>query len=207
MPSLSRVIKMNENVIIIGAGGHGAAVAEIVRLCNDTVVGFLDDDPHKKGVLGAADEWRKYPDCRFIIALGDADLRERFMAEPMRFYTAVHPHACVSPCAEIGEGSAVMAGTVINCGARIGKGAIINTLSGVDHDCTVGDFCHVCPGAHLAGTVSVGRACMIGTGASVINNINICDGVTVGAGAAVIRDITEPGVYAGVPAKKIKGIF
>lgn len=195
---------MNENVIIIGAGGHGAVIAEIVRLSGDTVVGFLDDNCRRDGVIGRTDEWEKYPDCRFIVALGDMALREKFMGESMRFYTAVHPRACVSPDAEIGEGSAVMAGAVINCGAKVGKGTIINTLSGVDHDCTVGNFCHVCPGAHLAGTVGVGNACMIGTGASVINNINICDGVTVGAGAAVIRDIIEPGVYAGVPAKRIR---
>ena len=34
---------MNQEVIVIGAGGHGKVVADIVRSSGDTVLGFLDD--------------------------------------------------------------------------------------------------------------------------------------------------------------------
>ena len=33
---------MNKKVIIIGAGGHGKVIADIVTASQDTVIGFLD---------------------------------------------------------------------------------------------------------------------------------------------------------------------
>ena len=32
----------------------------------------------------------------------------------------------------------------------------------------------------------------------------ICDNAVIGAGAVVTKDITEPGTYVGIPARKIK---
>ena len=97
-----------------------------------------------------------------------------------------------------------MAGAVINPGAQIGIGCIINTSSSVDHDCVVEDYVHISVGAHLSGTVRVGKGTWIGAGAIVSNNINICGGCMIGAGAVVIKDIAEPGTYVGVPAKKLR---
>ena len=91
----------------------------------------------------------------------------------------------------------------INAGANIGRGVIINTCSSVDHDCVIGDFCHIAVGAHLAGTAAVGAQTLIGAGAAVINNLTVAADVTVGAGAAVIGHITETGTYVGVPARKV----
>jgi serine acetyltransferase len=50
----------------------------------------------------------------------------------------------------------------------------------------------------------IGDCVYIGTNAVIREGVHICDGVTIGAGAVVLNDITESGVYAGVPAKKIK---
>jgi UDP-3-O-[3-hydroxymyristoyl] glucosamine N-acyltransferase len=58
----------------------------------------------------------------------------------------IHPKAVVAKDVEIGEGVFVAAGSVINPGTRIGRNAIINTSSSVDHDCEIGDFVHVAPG-------------------------------------------------------------
>jgi serine acetyltransferase len=35
------------------------------------------------------------------------------------------------------------------------------------------------------------------------NNANITSGCMVGAGAVVVRDITEPGTYVEIPARRI----
>ena len=35
---------MNKQVVIIGAGGHGKVIADIVRKSGDRVLGFLDDN-------------------------------------------------------------------------------------------------------------------------------------------------------------------
>lgn len=51
----------------------------------------------------------------------------------------------------------------------------------------------------------IGNHVSIGTNATVLP-VNICDNVVVGAGSVVTKDITEPGIYAGNPAKKIKSL-
>ena len=50
---------------------------------------------------------------------------------------------------------------------------------------------------------SIGNHVSIGTNATILP-VTICDHVVVGAGSVVTRDITEPGIYAGNPAKKIR---
>jgi acetyltransferase-like isoleucine patch superfamily enzyme len=54
-------------------------------------------------------------------------------------------------------------------------------------------------------STTIGNRVSIGTNATVMP-VEICDDVVVGAGAVVTRSITEPGLYAGVPARKIGDI-
>lgn len=54
-------------------------------------------------------------------------------------------------------------------------------------------------------TTTISDRVSIGTNATVLP-VNICSNVVVGAGAVVTKDITEPGIYAGNPAKKIRDI-
>ena len=42
----------------------------------------------------------------------------------------------------------------------------------------------------------------IGTNATIMP-VNICDDVVIGAGSVVTKDITEPGTYAGNPARRM----
>ncbi|MCU0403694.1 MAG: N-acetyltransferase [Chitinophagaceae bacterium] len=51
----------------------------------------------------------------------------------------------------------------------------------------------------------IGNHVSIGSNATVLP-VSICDHVVIGAGAVVTKDITEPGVYAGNPARKLRGI-
>lgn len=104
---------------------------------------------------------------------------------------------------EIGIGTTVMAGVVINSSTKIGKGCIVNTSSSLDHDNVIEDYVHISPGAKLAGTVKIGKGSWIGIGSVVSNNVNICSECKVGAGAVVVKDITEPGTYVGVPARRV----
>lgn len=198
---------MQNEVIIIGAGGHGKVIADIVLASGDRVLGFLDDCAGAciKGFpwLGKTEDFYHFPDVHFFAAIGSAQIREN-VAKKLHgvcWYTAIHPHAIISPLdVEIGEGTAVMAGAVVNPGARIGRHCIINTSSVIEHDNQVDDFVHVSVGARLAGTVSVGKRTWIGIGASVRNNLAICEDVMIGMGSVVTKDIVRPGIYVGVPA-------
>lgn len=50
----------------------------------------------------------------------------------------------------------------------------------------------------------IGDRVSIGTNVTVLP-VTICDDVVIGAGSVVTKDITEPGVYAGNPARKLRG--
>lgn len=58
---------------------------------------------------------------------------------------------------------------------------------------------------HKTKTVFVlGDNVVIGMGTSILGPVTICDNVIIGAMSLVNKDITEPGIYAGIPARKIK---
>ncbi len=52
---------------------------------------------------------------------------------------------------------------------------------------------------------SIGNHVSIGTNATILP-VTIADHVVIGAGSVVTKDITQPGIYAGNPARKIKDI-
>ena len=99
---------------------------------------------------------------------------------------------------------AVMDGAVINSGAIVGMGVIVNTNSTIEHDVALDEWVHIAPGATICGGVTVGRFSMIGAGATVIEGIKIAAGCIVGAGATVVHDLMEPGTYVGSPARRIR---
>ena len=202
---------MNKKIMIIGAGGHGKVVADIAKKNGYSQIAFLDDnasDSHFSGypVLGNSKCAIKYSDWDFVVAIGNAETRQRIQEQLQNNHlctvSVIHPQAVIAEDVEIGEGTVIMAGAVVNPGAKLGKGCIINTCSSVDHDCCLGDYVHVSVGAHIAGDVKIGKHTWIGIGASVSNRIEITQECMIGAGAVVVKDIIESGTYIGVPAKK-----
>lgn len=202
---------MEKNVIIVGAGGHGKVVADTVLSSGDNVIGFLDDNPNIGEsfagfpMLGSVDDFRNYLDCSFVIAIGNANVREKIanQLQGVKWYTAIHPTAVISKldvC--IGEGTVIMANVAVNAGAVIGKHCILNTGSIVEHDNWIDDFVHVSVGVRLAGTVHVGKKTWIGIGAIIRNNLSVCATCMIGAGAVVVKNIEEAGTYVGIPAER-----
>lgn len=197
-------------LIIIGASGQGKVVADIAKKCGYRDIVFLDNDTKIKEcsgypVLGPDTMTSEIDGCVFI-AVGNSVVRKKLMErESHRIIPVlIHPDAVVADDVTIDAGSVVMAGTVINPGTKIGRGVIINTSSSVDHDCNIGDYCHISVGAHLCGTVKIGEGTWIGAGSTISNNVNICGECMIGAGAVVINNIEEAGTYVGVPARMKK---
>lgn len=202
---------MNQSVVIIGASGHGKVVADIIVKSGDYVVGFLDDNLNLSNtfmefpVLGSIAQYTQYQDKKFVVAIGNAKIREKIVRKlkNVSWYTAIHPMAVISNMnTNIGEGTVIMANAVINPNASIGNHCIINTGAIVEHDNRLEDYVHISVGAKLAGTVSVGKATWIGIGATVSNNLNICGDCIIGAGTVVVKNIEKAGTYVGVPARR-----
>lgn len=205
---------MKNKLLIIGASGHGKVVADIALKMNKwKSIAFLDDDKSIKTsmgleVIGTSDDVFKHiEEYEIFVGIGNNTTRQRIheMLETVgaSIPVLIHSNAVVGEQVEVGFGTVIMAGVVINCCTRIGEGCIINTGSTVDHDNKIEDFVHISPGAHLAGSVKVGKGSWLGIGCVVSNNVNITSGCKVGAGSVVVKDISEPGVYVGVPVRRI----
>ncbi len=201
-------------VHVIGCGGHAKVVVATLRRLEYEIAAVFDDDPARWGtalagipITGPVDSISKHDRLPAVIAIGDVQARKAIAAKlNLDWLTAVHPDASVDDSAELGQGTVVFSGAVIQPGTRIGNHAIVNTSASVDHDCDVGDFAHIAPGAHLAGGVKVGAGAFVGMGASVLQCVSIGAGTTVGANAAVLNDLEADVVAVGVPARVKKPV-
>jgi acetyltransferase EpsM len=200
--------KGESNFVLMGAGGHGAVVAEAIELSGGKIENFVDHFSTSKELCGygivSEHNGLVHDNSKFIVTIGDNVTRKTRVLERERVYGIVkHPGASISKRSLLGEGSVVMAGVCINTNTRIGKHCIINTSSTIDHDCIIDDFVHVAPSSALAGGVEVGEGSFIGLGAFIIQGVKIGKWCVIGAGSVVIRDVPDFSVVAGVPAKFI----
>jgi UDP-3-O-[3-hydroxymyristoyl] glucosamine N-acyltransferase len=85
--------------------------------------------------------------------------------------------------------------------STVGANSILNVGCIIAHHSILGPSCFLSPAVKIAGFVKVAASSTLGIGTVVIDNISICSGVRTGAGSVVIDDITEPGLYVGIPAK------
>lgn len=206
---------MKKKLMIIGASGHGKVVVDIaIRMNKWKNIVFLDDDASITECMGlnvvgkTEDAFKFANDADIFVAVGNNEIREhvqnKLESAGIELPLLIHPAATIGAEVEIGVGSVIMAGVVINSATQIGKGCIINTAATVDHDNRIADFVHVSPGAHLAGMVEIGKKTWIGIGSIISNNLTITGNCKIGAGAVVVKDISESGTYVGVPARSIR---
>ena len=204
------------NVLLLGAGGHGQVVADVIRAQeaageNIRFLGYCDDRAETlraglgQEMLGTLAESGNIQHDALIVTIGDNSVRSRIFelenARGARIAIAKHPSAIVAPDARVHEGSMICAGAVINTQAVIGANSIINTAASVDHHCRVGDHVHVAPGVRLGGNVEVGEGALVGIGAVVLPGKKIGAWAIVGAGAVVIEDVAPGATVVGVPAR------
>ncbi len=202
-------MKTAAKIVIAGAGGHGAIVADILR---EGAIGFVDDDLELYGttvlglpVLGPIASLPELDHDAIVVAIGDnrtrREVTERLVAAGERLARAIHPFASIAPSATIGDGAMLCAGAIVLPRAVIGRGVIVNTKASVDHDCVVGDFAHISPGATLGGNVRVGEDSLVGLGASILPGTSVGSRSIAGAGAVVVRDVPDDVTVLGVPAR------
>jgi len=207
----------NKNICMIGAGGHCRAVLDVIDSIKTYSISFggyikiarvIEDSRYLK-----KEDWDEL--CalysHFFIAVGQikdpkprAAIANEILKRDGKLVTLISPCAYVSQRAHVEEGTIIMHKAVVNTNARIGRNCIINTGAIVEHDAKVGDYCHISTGAVVNGGASVFDCCFIGSNAVVLNQVVIGSGVVLGAGAVAKFSITEPGIYVGDPAGKIK---
>lgn len=152
---------MNNNLLILGAGGYGHVVREIAEDSGIfDKIDFLDDSsPLAIGKIGDAEKFLKgYPNA--VVALGNAELRlgyiEKLRAAGFQIPAIISPKAYVSKSAKIGNGTIVEPFSAVNANSEVGIGVLLRCGSVIDHNAKVGDFCYIDCGVVVKANNSVG---------------------------------------------------
>ena len=205
--------------MVLGGGGHAKVLVSVIRKLPWTIAGYVD--PRDVGPVlgvpyGGGDDvlpalLARYPGCAAAMGVGKVDATDRrariqAAAEELgnRFPALVSPDAVVNDEVELGAGTAIFDGAVVNPGVVTGPICVVNTNATVEHDTRLGTNVHIGPGATVSGGVTIGDHTFVGAGAVVIHGVRIAGGCLVGAGAVVTDDLTEPGTYVGAPARRIR---
>ncbi|TLY91403.1 MAG: hypothetical protein E6K40_15000 [Gammaproteobacteria bacterium] len=169
-------------ILIIGAGGHAAVVADALLAAGERVLGFTNTDTarHDRVVCGLhvlGDDRvldAHTPDTLTLAnGLGGVGsvaarltMQQRLQARGWRFVDVRHPAALVSRFALVHDGAQLLAASVVD--------------------------------------VAIGARSHIGAGAIVRQGIRLGEETVVGAGAVVVRDFAGGGLLIGVPAYPVE---
>lgn len=219
-------------MIVYGAGGIGVVLLDVLTDKGIAVDWFLDASPSEKTINGVpvlpaaslcesveqsnnilADASFDHSNTRIdrekhemIVAIGNCDTRRTLVTRYSGPWAAAaaHPSVLISNSAEIGEGTMIFHGSIVQARTIVGKHVIVNTSANIDHDCVIGNFVHIAPHVTLCGYVNVEDGADVGASATVIPGVTIGKGAIVGAGAVVLDDIPPMSVAVGIPARVIK---
>jgi sugar O-acyltransferase (sialic acid O-acetyltransferase NeuD family) len=205
-----------KKIAIIGAGGHAKVVREIAEAIGYEIVCHivLENEVNISKLYFSDSEFKNNFDSTDVLlangigSISSAGARkkafEKYSQEGFNFPVLIHPSSVVSKSANLGKGTVVMAGTIVQAEVQTGDNVILNSRSVIDHDCSIGSHSHIATGAVLSGGVVIGGDCHIGAGSCLRNNIKIGNNIIIGVGAVVVGDLSIAGTYIGVPAREMK---
>lgn len=199
-----------KELAIYGFGGHAREVAFQMKNVIEREglnLQFYVDDQYANEIAKPISEFN--PEERsMMVAVADPKDREEMVKRlppETEFFTFIHHAALVFDLdnIEIGEGSFIGAFSIVTTNVKIGKHSILNRGNHIGHDTIAGDYLSMMPGAIISGNVTVGDRLYMGTGSSIREKLEICDDVTIGLNSGVVKNIKEPGIYVGLPTKKV----
>ncbi len=211
-----------KDIVIIGAGGLGREVAQLIKDINQdkktwNLLGFIDETVEKHGrvindtaVLGSFDwlEKENRKNLWAVCALGNPrdkyKLLKRALPVSINYATLIHPDARINKYSEVGFDCIICCNTFISVNTKIGNHICINPGCGIGHDTVIEDYSSLYWNVTLSGNVYIHEGCEIGSKATVIQKKTVGKWSILGAGAVVVKDIPDFCTAVGVPAEPIK---
>lgn len=208
-------------MIIIGAKGFAKEVLEILHQNNQLEgLAFYDDVnrnlpdllfgkfPILKNENQVKEHFGNFGN-EFTIGIGEPKLRElvheKFIEIGGKLTSTISTTSYIGNYGnQIMDGCNIMQKVVLTNDILLKKGVLINQMTSVGHDVTIGKFSEICPNVSISGNCNIGNYVFIGTGAIVLPKISIGNNVIIGAGAVVSKDLPDNCVAVGIPAKIIK---
>lgn len=192
-------------ILLIGGGGHCRSVIDVIESGTQfEVAGIVQpasetpDPVLGYPVLGndeALPYLLRYSPWALVTVghLKEVSLRKRLFGMLIELEAeipvVISPRAYVSQHAQLGIGTVVLHGAVVNAATLLGENCIINSMALVEHDVRIGAHCHISTGARLNGSVDVGAGCFIGSGAVIHQGVSIGDGSQIGAGCIINHNL------------------
>ncbi len=196
-----------DEILLIGAGGHARACIDIIdQQGKYKIAGLIQREntinENNLGypIIGVDEDLPKLrKDYSYaLVTVGQiksSEPRKKLydLLKEMGFKLPIvkSPLSYVSKHTQIGEGTIIMHGAVVNASARVGRNCIINSKSLIEHDAVVGDHCHIATGAIVNGEVKVGNGTFIGSGALTRQCISIGNNCVIGIGSVLETDIPD----------------
>lgn len=193
---------MSKPLLLIGCGGHGRSLIDVVESSGRWHVLGLVGLPEQVGkevlgypVLGSD---QHLPSLRqqcthALLAVGQIGLpshRQRLASELERFGFAlpavISGRAYVSRHAQLGVGTSVGHGVTVNAGASVGDHCILNSNALIEHDAVIEDYCHISTGALVNGGTRIGMGSFIGSGTVLREGLNLPPQTVISAGKRVM---------------------
>jgi len=200
-----------KEIVIFGLGKFAVNLYHYIKYDSRyKVIGFIADEAHIKdktlcglNIISFEDfQSRTYANkAAVLIGVGYSDLNRnreqiyrRLKEQNNAIVTYVHPMANVFSN-NIGEGSIIIAGAVIEPNTIIGKGVVIWSNTVIAHDTVLEDFVWVASGTVISGDCHIGKFTFIGVNATVSNFVTTGKMTFIGAGALIHKKTKERSVY------------
>ena len=218
---------MKKNIVIFGSGAQSKVIfSEIIKIKKYNFLGFVDDftQKGKKLITYKKKSFFNLGKIRDviknngggggklygIIGVGFNYIRKKIVNEvfkldkTFKWETVISKNCILNGNINIGKGSLIMSGVVINTETTIGNHCIINTSSSIDHDNYFKDFSSCGPGVVTGGNVTLGENSYLGIGSIVKHGVQIGKNTVIGGNSFVNKKCLDNFLYFGVPVKQIR---
>jgi sugar O-acyltransferase (sialic acid O-acetyltransferase NeuD family) len=208
------------DLLLIGAGGFARETAEAVRAVNAAqptweLLGFLDDDPLRRGtlvdglpVLAGIDAVHDHPEAQVVICTGRPTnyvsrplIAERLGLDDARYATVIHPTATMGTTCRVGAGSVLLAHVDLTADASIGRHVAVMPQVVLTHDARVEDYATLGSGVRVGGGCRIAQGAYIGAGVCIREGLTIGERAMIGMSAVVTSDVPAERLWYGAPAR------
>lgn len=210
-----------ENIILIGGGDFTKKVIRLISNQNQyKILGYTDIED--KGELFGVKYLGEDKDIGELLNSGEKfnavmciagnikllhrkiELIHFYKGHGCIFPSIISEKAFVDPTVKIGEGVLVFDFAYIDFDVILGNNAIINIDSLLGHDCSIGDNSTISPKSIIGGGSQIASNCFVGMNSTVNPYLKINENIIIGAGSLVHKSLSDQGIYAGNPCKKIR---
>jgi len=208
-----------KNIIIIGTGGLAREFASYFGEYSKqvSIIGFLSknkEEHHRFSLPGKLFMGEITPEIAgtdfAVICIGNPVLKksisDRLKVEGFRFPCLVHPQSVVSDRVILEEGVVVSPNCTVSPNVTLKKFSYLNFGVGVGHDCTVGRYVQVNPGAQLGGFTNIDDETIIGSSSTILQGVTIGRSVKIALGSVVYSNVDDNSSMIGNPARRMRAL-